>query len=209
MSLASHSLILYAGLTVLTASSCLTKPHPYHTSVLCGRDWVQELVDGHHRWIKDSLGVRWSMFLQLCLELVQKGGLRPTRHVDVPEHVALFLWAAVTNLSNRHIAEKFQQSSSTVSQYNILRPYMSLLTCHLQHLSLSREHFCLLQFLRSLYVPPSSRIRSDPKFWLFFKDALGAADGTHISCFPPLVLKPACQDKDGDVSQNSVAAGSA
>jgi hypothetical protein len=109
----------YAGLAVLTASSCLTKPRPYHTSVLRGRDWVQELVDGHHQRIKDSLGVRRSVFLWLCLELVKKGALRPTRHVDVPEHVALFLWAAVTNLSNRHIAEKFQRSGSTVSQYDI------------------------------------------------------------------------------------------
>src|SRR4051812_16634472 len=103
------------SLVILLESSHRVKPRPYHTSILQGREWVQELIDGHHQRIKDSLSVWRSVFLQLCFELVWKGGLQPTRHVDIPEHVALFLWTAVTNFSNQHIAEKFQRSRSTVS----------------------------------------------------------------------------------------------
>ena len=32
-------------------------------------------------------------------------------------------------------------------------------------------------------VPP--QIYNNPKFWLFFKDAIGAIDGSHIHSAPP------------------------
>lgn len=105
------------SLALLVETSRHLSPRPYHTSKLRGREWVQELLEGHPQRIKDNLGIHKYVFRVLCSELVRKGGLRPTKHVDVAEHVALFLWAAVTNLTNRHLAEKFQRSGSTISQY--------------------------------------------------------------------------------------------
>ncbi|KZV60826.1 hypothetical protein PENSPDRAFT_536394, partial [Peniophora sp. CONT] len=51
-------------------------PEPYHTSILSGRDWVQELLDGHRNRMKDSLGTRTRVFRVLERELISRGNLR-------------------------------------------------------------------------------------------------------------------------------------
>jgi len=52
----------------------------------------------------------------------------------------------------------------------------------------------------------SEHIKNNPKFFPFFKDALGAIDGTHIACFPPAAERTCYQDKDGNITQNVLAA---
>ena len=49
-------------------------------------------------------------------------------------------------------------------------------------------------------VPPE--IRNNPKFWPYFKDALGALDGSHIYSAPPASEQPICRNRKGFVSQN-------
>jgi hypothetical protein len=106
----------YARFALLMSSSHYMKPKPYHTSKLSGREWVQELLDSHPQWIKDNLGVWKHVFQRLCVELAIHGGLKPTRHVDIPEHVGMFLWVLVTNLSIIHLTDKMQRSGSTISR---------------------------------------------------------------------------------------------
>lgn len=52
----------------------------------------------------------------------------------------------------------------------------------------------------------SEHIKNNPKFFPFFKDALGAIDGTHIPCFPPAAERARYRDKDGNITQNVLAA---
>ncbi|KIJ26293.1 hypothetical protein M422DRAFT_133398, partial [Sphaerobolus stellatus SS14] len=49
-------------------------------------------------------------------------------------------------------------------------------------------------------------IRENKKFYLFFKDALGAIDGSHIPVSPPAVDRPHYRNRKGQVSQNLLAA---
>ena len=49
-------------------------------------------------------------------------------------------------------------------------------------------------------VPP--KICQNTKFWPFFKDCLGALDGTHIYSLPPAHEQSACQNRKGFISQN-------
>ncbi len=49
-------------------------------------------------------------------------------------------------------------------------------------------------------------IGTNPKFYPYFKDALGAIDRTHFSVRPPAGDKVQYQDCDGDLSQNVIAA---
>jgi DDE superfamily endonuclease len=53
-------------------------------------------------------------------------------------------------------------------------------------------------------VPP--RIRNNPKFWPFFKGALGALDGSHISSSPPAIERASNRNRKGFVSQNCLFA---
>ena len=53
-------------------------------------------------------------------------------------------------------------------------------------------------------VPPE--ISNNPKFWPYFKDAVGAVDGTHFPCAPPSYRRPFYRDRKGSVTQNCLFA---
>ena len=52
-------------------------------------------------------------------------------------------------------------------------------------------------------VPPF--IHTNPRFYPFFKDALGAIDGTHIPCTPSVEERETARDRKGGLSQNCLA----
>lgn len=88
---------------------------PYHTSALSGADWVGELLDGHPERIRCELGVHKEVFESLII-YIQSHELRSSRHVMLEEQLAIFLYTCVTGLSFRHVGERFQRSTSTISQ---------------------------------------------------------------------------------------------
>ena len=62
---------------------------------------------------------------------------------------------------------------------------------------------CLLQGLPvPTDNPVSSQICNNPKLWLYFKDALGALNGSHIHSAPPASECAFHQNRKGFVSQN-------
>lgn len=54
--------------------------------------------------------------------------------------------------------------------------------------------------------PISMKIRNNPKFWPFFKDALGALDGSHIHSAPPASERAFNRNRKGFISQNCLFA---
>ena len=89
---------------------------PYHTFILAGEGWVQELLDGHPCQIKTELGMQWHVFWSLVQALVDSG-LRPSKHISNEEQVAIFLYKSVTGLSIQHLGEWFQHSNDTILHY--------------------------------------------------------------------------------------------
>ena len=87
----------------------------YHTSILSGEQWVEDMAAGHRDRLKDNLGVNKHVFRQLRKELVEKGGLRARRYVGVTEQIGIFLYQLVTNLPVCKMAERFQHSNETIS----------------------------------------------------------------------------------------------
>ena len=55
-------------------------------------------------------------------------------------------------------------------------------------------------------TPLHPYISDDPKFYPFFKGALGALDGTHIAAYPPAAECPRYRNHKGGISQNVLAA---
>jgi hypothetical protein len=51
-------------------------------------------------------------------------------------------------------------------------------------------------------TPVSTQIRHNPKRWPYFKDAIGAIDGSHIHAFPPASERHLYHNRKGFVSQN-------
>ena len=101
--------------TVLS-STIHTDPIPYHTSLLTGEMWVQELLNGHPDCIRNELGVQKHIFHKLINELVSHE-FSSLRHVTLEEQLAIFLYTCVTGLTCTHVGECFQQSNSTISKY--------------------------------------------------------------------------------------------
>ena len=107
--------ITTSTLSLLTLAFPLPKTrYPYHTSILTGEGWVQELLAGHPRRIRTELGVSHRVFHQLIAAL-RSFGWKSSRHVSLEEQLAIFLYASVTGLSVRHLGERFQRSNGTIS----------------------------------------------------------------------------------------------
>ena len=117
---ALHPLILITGLHILNHASKIYFPRPYHTSKLTGLAWIKELLAGHPDRIKDNLGVGKTIFKKLVSELVIRGELRARQYLDCTEQLGIFLYQAVTTLSIRKVAERFQRSNETISRHDII-----------------------------------------------------------------------------------------
>ena len=88
---------------------------PYHTSLLLGYAWVQELLNGHPECIRTELGVHKEVFYALIEEL-QSMGHGDSKYVTLEEQLAIFLYTSVTGLTIRHVGERFQRANWTISK---------------------------------------------------------------------------------------------
>jgi len=89
---------------------------PYHTSILSGYAWAQELLHGHPECIHTELGVHKEVFHALIRELWSMGH-GDTRNVTLEEQLATFLYMSVTGLSTHHVGERFQHANGTISKW--------------------------------------------------------------------------------------------
>jgi hypothetical protein len=60
-------------------------------------------------------------------------------------------------------------------------------------------------YLPSDTTPIPDEIQDNLKFNPFFKDTLGAIDGTHINCCPSVAKRQSAWNRKGGVSQNCLA----
>ena len=80
---------------------------PYHTSILSGYAWVQELLNGHPEHICTEFGLHKEVFYAL-IEVLQLMGHGDTRYVALEEQLAIFLYMSITGLTICHVGEQFQ-----------------------------------------------------------------------------------------------------
>jgi hypothetical protein len=59
--------------------------------------------------------------------------------------------------------------------------------------------------LPQIDTPVPDYIRSNSKLFPFFRNVLGALDGTHINCFTSVADRHAARDRKGGVTQNCLA----
>ncbi|XP_022843632.1 uncharacterized protein LOC111367135 isoform X2 [Olea europaea var. sylvestris] len=100
-------------------------------------------------------------------------GLCSSKGVQLEEAVCIFLMTLGYGVGNRMIQERFQRSGEIVSrQFGIVLEKMIDLA---------------LQEIRPLdnYDEVPLYIRSNSKYWPYFKDCIGAIDGTHVRASLP------------------------
>lgn len=131
-------------------------------------------------------------FFNLCNILRDRKLLEDSVHLNVEQQVAMFLHTVGHDVRNRIVATNFGRSFSTVSIYfkRVLRA---------------------IGELRNEYIrPPSSetleKIAGNPRFDPYFKDCIGAIDGTHVRASVTKDVEDAFRGRKTYATQNVMAA---
>ena len=113
-----HITVLFTHIIIVTTRLLQLKkdPKPYHTSILTGQGWVEELLSGHPKHICCELGVHRHTFLVL-IGVLQELGYSHSKHITLEEQLAIFLYMSVTGLTIQHVGKCLQWSNKTISHY--------------------------------------------------------------------------------------------
>ncbi|KAK9286158.1 hypothetical protein L1049_014540 [Liquidambar formosana] len=131
-------------------------------------------------------------FFKLCGMLRTIGKLKDTRHVTMEEITTLFVHILAHHVKNRVIINRFMRSGETISRhFNEVLKGVIRLQSHL------------------LKQPEAvTETSTDPK-WKWFKNCMGALDGTYIRINVPEVDKPRYRTRKNDIATNVLGEGSA
>nr|KAJ0217584.1 hypothetical protein LSAT_V11C300155620 [Lactuca sativa] len=124
-------------------------------------------------------------FARLCCMLETLSGLKATRYMTVDEQVAIFLHMIAHNVKNRVLTCRFHHSGETISR-------LGSRVCH----AVIRLHPYLLK-----RTEPITEDSMDQR-WKWFKNCLGALDGTHMKSLVPLEDKPRYRTRKNDIATN-------
>ncbi|XP_028785955.1 putative nuclease HARBI1, partial [Neltuma alba] len=195
LSMINEELTQYEAVGALVGHYCemYMFKQPCRTSEQTGNLWVQDIMNGHDDRCPEMFRVDKHVFHLLCTKL-EEHGLRKSRYIGIEEVVAMFLNTIAHGQCNRMIQERFQRSGETVSRHfhNVLQ------AC----LSLSSE---LIRPVDPTFRGTHRKIENDPRYYPFFKDAIGAIDGTHIPCVVPAAKRDRFIGRKGNPSQNVMA----
>ncbi|XP_062099726.1 protein ALP1-like [Humulus lupulus] len=166
---------------------------PLCTSNMSGRQYLLELLNGHPDRLFYTIRMDVNTFRSLCRRLVEMEVIEHDRVISVEEAVVMFLWIVTHNQRVRTVAERYQHSVETVC-----RQFGRVLDalCYLGNEVIRPLHFNTVQ----------AEIQNNSKYFPWFKDCVGAIDGTHVSAVAPALKQLAYRGRKVDVTQNVMAA---
>ncbi|KAH6805371.1 hypothetical protein C2S51_030202 [Perilla frutescens var. frutescens] len=157
-----------------------------------GYHFVKNMIEGDPQSFRQLYRMYPDAFVKLCSIIRDKTHLEDTRHICVEEMVATFLIIVGHNDKYCNVRQRFSRSHFTTSQ-NFNKVLKALNT-----------------IAPDMMVKPSTailaKIQESTRFMPFFKDCIGAIDGTHI---PTMVLGrevSSFRNRHGMQSQNVLAA---
>lgn len=192
--LLTYALFVLLGLALFDPYINPPQRQRVRDSALHGWQWVIEQINGHRDRIFKNLRMEVPLFLYLCELLVERGYWQPhpTQRVGVHESVAIALVCLSHNKRHRDLAKCFQHSLEMMDQ-------------HLRHCLRA-----LVRLGRHIVRPRNEnrihpRIGNSGKFWPWFKDCIGAVDGTHVSAWCQARDRDHFRNRHGYLSQNVLA----
>ncbi|XP_039019765.1 putative nuclease HARBI1 [Hibiscus syriacus] len=131
-------------------------------------------------------------FFNLCDILTRNNLLQSTRAVNVKEQVLIFLHIIGHNVRFRVIGSRYYRSIETIHRYFriVLKAILKL-------------------YQLAIRLPDEStplEIRNNSRFYPYFKDCVGALDGTHIRASVPPNIQGRFRSRKGGTTQNVLAA---
>ncbi len=165
------------------------KKTPEHDSALDGESYFKELMESPNvnRWI--NVGRMPKQTFELLHAKLKEFGLRDSRSISSGQKI-LILISILTGNSYRQTAERWQHSIATISE----------IVHEVSQIIVQNQGF----FLRSKSHgdPVQIEILHNRKFYPYFKNCIGALDGTHISAIIPVQDQGPFRNRKGSLSQN-------
>lgn len=128
------------------------------------------LNSGNGTRIHNRLRMRKALFLNLVDILQRRTSLKPSMHCSVAQQLGIWLQVWAHGTSVRGVAEESELSLETISRY--VGAVLEALS------SLSPQFIRLPDTSTSSSIP--KEICSNPKFCPYFRDCIGAVDGSYI-----------------------------
>lgn len=166
--LAASIAVVQATLNNILSFLSPEEPGPKRTLSLKGSEYIRELLESvHPERIQEVLRMKLKPFEALCNIMREEGHLHDTKHIAVEEQLAMFLYMVGKSAGFQDVEERFQHSRDTVHRHfhTVLNGLLALVP----------------KYIKLPTTEILDAITSNPKFYPFFQDALGAVDGTHIA----------------------------
>ncbi|KAK1695491.1 hypothetical protein QYE76_012188 [Lolium multiflorum] len=138
------------------------------------------------------LRMRRAPFYALVKTFRERGLLTDSIHTSVEEQVAMFLHVVGHNQRFRVIHNTFRRSTETISRY-------------------FQQVLYAIGELRGEMIKPASmntptKIKNSYRWFPYFRDCIGAIDGTHVTAKVPRSMSAAFRGRKHYTSQNVLAA---
>ncbi|XP_010684223.3 protein ALP1-like [Beta vulgaris subsp. vulgaris] len=163
---------------------------PLHLGGEPGHHFIHRMLTGHRNLCKEQLRLSREVFISLANILREQQLLVAGRYISIEEQLGLGLYMLAKPASVRDAAERFQHSTSTISKY--FKKVLQALE------ALSSQ---IIRPYQSMYETPPE-IQSNIKYWPFFKDCVGAIDGTLIQSVVADDVGRAFRDRHGEKTWN-------
>ncbi|XP_052176703.1 uncharacterized protein LOC127791007 [Diospyros lotus] len=147
---------------------------PCRTSQRTGHTLMHEILNGNETRCYQDFRMTKSIFLDLCRDLTETYGLTPTRGMSVPESVGIFLMICGYGVGNRLIQEMFNHSGETISRQ-----------FHRVLVAVNKFAIDIIKPHPNYNDGEGYHKLNNPKYLPFFKDCIGAIDGTHVKARLP------------------------
>ncbi|PIA58824.1 hypothetical protein AQUCO_00500634v1 [Aquilegia coerulea] len=157
---------------VLEYESLFVDKTPCRTSILRGKEYILEVLEGNPTRCFESFRMKPHVFRNLCDRLKMIKVLQDQKDVSVEEGLAMGLAILGHGHKQRIVAERFQHSTATVHKWFkwTIRALAALGTN-------------LIRPVNRGQVQPE--IQSNRKWYPYFENCIGALDGTHVAAWSP------------------------
>ena len=161
---------------------------PEHDSILQGAAYYDEIMrTSNPRRFFEVARMPYETFVALLSLLETEGGLKGSRHIGAGHRLMMFMHSLMgTTFASQ--AERWQHSKSTCCESN-RQVRKAILKC--------RKH---LYVVPKATDPIHSKLEDDKFKW--FKDAIGAVDGSHVPAFVSPEDHQTFRNRKGWLSQN-------
>ncbi|KAM3231881.1 hypothetical protein P3L10_017240 [Capsicum annuum] len=181
-----------AGKYVLTYCKKYLCEEPFRTSKRSGHIFIQEILRGNETRCYENFRFKKAVFIDLPHDLTEKYGLKATCGISTHKMLGMFFMVCAHGAENRMIQEIFQHSGETVHRH-----FHSMLNV-VCNLAIIRPR---LNYNDGVEAHKSCNERYLP----FFKDCIGALDGTHVKARLPQGQEILYIDCKGYPTQNILA----